>query len=286
MTDLKDFVPLKMSMLRNNNLSVFVKMSQNMIRLDELNSDRSFLEQFSQTNKTSEQLFYVKRDELEDFIRSSNQKIKKSKDLNECVDILSSVGMLMFENFKINNLSEASLKDGFDLVQQTVTGDSKALVSDIIKSLSSNKDIGTQSLVRSMICYLTAQSLGWQREKNYQNLIVSSLLADIGNVLAPDESHPKNSLAFLGPYSDHSDIPSIVAHHHENFDGSGPIGLTRHKIHPLAKLLRLSDNIAENSLSSLSEGISVSLAEQRNLFEREPIFKLQEYLKSKKLIKI
>lgn len=191
----------------------------------------------------------------------------------------------MFENIKMQNLSENSITDGFLLVKQTIVSNDKDHLAEIIKNLSSNKSIGVQSLVRSMICYMIAQSLQWQRDKNYQNLIISSILADIGNILSPDEVHPKNSLNHLGPFEANSDIRGIIAHHHENFDGSGPLGLTRHKIHPLAKLLRVADELALHSHHSLSHGILYAINEEKNLYEKEPVYKLYESLKLKKIIK-
>lgn len=282
----ENFVPLKLTMLKNSNLQVYVKMASNIIPLHEMNQDKKFLEEFLFRNKDNDNFFFVRKKDLADFIKNASSRIKECKSLNDCVVALSIVGELMFENMKASELSESSINDGFDLIKYTVNSENqRPLLNDIIKNLSVNPNIGVQSLSRSIVCFLIAQALGWQREKNYQHLIISSILADIGNVLSPDEPHPKNSLKHLGPYISNPDIHAIVSHHHENFDGSGPLNMSRNHIHPLAKLLRVADEISLNSSKSLHNGILSAMNEQRNLFEKEPIFKLLEYMKLKKLIK-
>ena len=286
MNSSQDFVPLKLSMLQNSNLKIYIKMAQNIVPLEQINSDKNFIKEFVFRNKDNDNFFFVKKTDLATFLKGASAQIKKAKTIEDCVTILSAAGEVMFDNLKMNNLSETSLQEGFELIQSTVNGDSKQFISAIIQKLSSNKSIGVQSLVRSLVCFLLAQSLGWQREKNYQNLIIGSILADIGNSFNSEIIHPNNSIAHLGPYANNSDISSIVLHHHENFDGSGPLGLTRHKIHPLAKLLRIADKISLHSNDSLCHGITFCLAEQRNLYEKEPIFKLLDYMKNKKLLKV
>lgn len=280
-----DFIPLKLNMLQNSNLRIYVKMAKNLVFLDDINKDKKFIEEFILRNKEDEDFFYVKKVDLAEFIKNSSQKIKEAKNAEEASMLLTSAGELMFENIKMQNLSESSITDGFLLVKQTVVGDQKNHLVEIIKNMASNKNIGVQSLVRSMVCYMMAQSLQWQRDKNYQHLIIGSILADIGNVLSPNEPHPKNSLNHLGPFKENSDIYSIISHHHENFDGSGPLGLTRHKIHPLGKLLRVADELALHSQHSLSHGILHVINQEKNLYDKESVYRLYDSLKLKKIIK-
>lgn len=282
MDQINEFLPLKLSMLKNCNLRIYVNMAKKLVYLDEISQDRNFIDEFILRNKYNDHFFYVKKIDLAEFIRNSSQKIKEAKTVEETISILSSAGELMFENIKMQNFSENSIIDGFLLVKQTVVSDKKDYLEEIIKNLSSNESIGVQSLVRSLICYMFAQSLQWQRDKNYQNLIISSILADIGNILSPNEVHPKNSLNHLGPFDSNSDIRGIIAQHHENFDGSGPLGLTKHKIHPLAKLLRVADELTLHSQNSLSHGIFHVINEEKNLYEKEPVYKLNESLQFKK----
>jgi HD-GYP domain-containing protein (c-di-GMP phosphodiesterase class II) len=101
--------------------------------------------------------------------------------------------------------------------------------------------------------------------------------------LAPNEAHPRNSLKYIGPYANNSDVIKIVEHHHENFDGSGPLGLVKKDIHPLSKILRVADAIIEKSNNSLLEGIQEALREDKNLYDKDCIESLLNHFKQKKV---
>ena len=41
-----------------------------------------------------------------------------------------------------------------------------------------------------------------------------------------------------------SDVVLAIKHHHENNDGSGPLGIKNSSIHPISKFIRLADEVS------------------------------------------
>ena len=128
------------------------------------------------------------------------------------------------------------------------------------------------SLAMSIYSVLIAKQLTWETENTIFKISLGALFADIGTkTFSPEliaksrvwldgedlelyKTHPTLGAKIIQGNKDiHQDIVDIVAQHHENGDGSGyPYQLSRHAIHPLAKLVRLADEFSELVLKTES----------------------------------
>lgn len=276
----KELVPLNKKLLNNLSFPVFLKTGDDFSEILDISKNKDFISVFLSDDDDNNP-FYIRKKDLFLLVRDFKEKIQTAIP-EEKIKLISLAGDLINSNIVAQNFSEDSISSGFNLVLDTVNGDKEFLFKSI-NILSKNNDIGSKTFLRSIICLLIAQALDWKMTKNYQNLIISSLLADMGDVLSPNECHPQNSINYLGEFKKNQDIYQIIMHHHENLDGSGPLGLTRYKIHPLGKILRVADEIVIQSQSkTLSDGIFVCLSFNKNLIDKDPIDRLLLYLKSQK----
>jgi HD-GYP domain-containing protein (c-di-GMP phosphodiesterase class II) len=56
-------------------------------------------------------------------------------------------------------------------------------------------------------------------------------------------SHPATGAGILKPIKLYPDVVTAVLNHHENYDGSGyPQGLAGEEIHPLGRVIRITDS--------------------------------------------
>jgi putative nucleotidyltransferase with HDIG domain len=108
---------------------------------------------------------------------------------------------------------------------------------------------------------------------------LAGLLHDVGKVGIPDGillkpgpltpaewkimySHPATGAGILKPIKLYPDVVTAVLNHHENYDGSGyPQGLAGDEIHPLGRVIRITDSFdAMTSSRAYRGGYSVDSA--------------------------
>lgn len=151
-----------------------------------------------------------------------------------------------------------------------------------------NPAVYSHSFLVSFFSTVISKNLDWVGAKTLEALSLGALFHDIGLVQIPEnivtkkmddmnddeqlifKQHPKRGTETLqGIPSITTSIQNIVLQHHEMSNGSGfPLGLTGHKIFPLAKIIGLadgfSDYIMEKECSPL-DGIKDFLNERDNL---------------------
>lgn len=151
-----------------------------------------------------------------------------------------------------------------------------------------NPAVYSHSFLVSFFSTVISKNLDWVGTKTMEALSLGALFHDIGLVQIPEnivskkldemsddeqiifKQHPKKGTETLeGIPSITQSIQHIVLQHHEMSNGSGfPMGLTGHKIFPLAKIIGLadgfSDYITEKECSPL-DGLKDFLNERDNL---------------------
>jgi predicted hydrolase (HD superfamily) len=70
---------------------------------------------------------------------------------------------------------------------------------------------------------------------------LASLFCDIGEEIPNPKNilHSELSVEMLHKYNISEDILQAILHHHEYDDGTGPLRVTRFKIHSIAKIIRV-----------------------------------------------
>lgn len=100
------------------------------------------------------------------------------------------------------------------------------------------------TFVRSILCYNLAIKSGSNSTYFLNRLMMSSLFCDFVSVDSPVFHGIGSALVLEGLPSIPSDVPLAIRHHHEFNDGSGPLKLRQLAIHPLAKYVRLADELS------------------------------------------
>jgi len=273
-----EFCELNIRYVETSSINVWVKLGKDkMVLLKEIQSDPIYLKKFLEVNRETKNFFFVKQSEQLALLKQKIAHVRLSKNPEETVEAISYFANSFF-NSLTGSMTQKMAMDGFLMIQNTIKGNCRPFLSQIIETLMTNEQVSSQTFGRSLLCFMMAESKRWEREKNYQNLIISSLLADIGQVLAPELPHPENSIPYLGELAQNNDVVKIIEHHHENYDGSGPLKLSKNYIHPLAKILRLGDAITNLSTGSVLTRIDVLLNEQKNLFDKESLIQLRDYV--------
>jgi HD-GYP domain-containing protein (c-di-GMP phosphodiesterase class II) len=100
----------------------------------------------------------------------------------------------------------------------------------------------------TFLAKLLCHKLQYTSEATLYKITLASLLCDVGlydktGVLGT--KHQEKSVQILKFLKIPGDVDQIILHHHEYNDGSGPLKVTRHKIHPLAKVIRVTDEFTE-----------------------------------------
>ncbi len=131
------------------------------------------------------------------------------------------------------------------------------IISSLILDTSTRLYEKTQNVTR--ISVMLAQKLGYDSEK-IEEINIASLLHDIGMIglqnitsewigkLSDDEkrmieNHPKRSIDIIKDLKELDGVKTIIAQHHESYDGSGfPAGLRGDQIDIGASIIRIADD--------------------------------------------
>ncbi len=140
--------------------------------------------------------------------------------------------------------------------------ETKVPFRDILESLNTvSNDMFAHSMGVSLVSVMIGQALGWTQQVTQEKLALGGLLHDIGmKDLSKDliykpiaemsfeerrlfEDHPQKGVDMLRAISGvPDDVIAIVFEHHENSIGQGfPRRLKTMRIHPLARVVGLSD---------------------------------------------
>lgn len=163
------------------------------------------------------------------------QKLFKSKPLevstrSENLNLHLEALYYSFKNFGVSNENLQLLKDA---AFEISTLSSKESFKELLSLVVSGKRVH-QSLFNAFITKLMAENLSWSSQGTMQKLLQASFFSYVGS-----DMDATLSLLMKAGVSD--DILNIVKHSKENQDGSGAYGIKKAYIHPLSKLIRVSD---------------------------------------------
>lgn len=136
-------------------------------------------------------------------------------------------------------------------------------IFDLVLLLQSHSDaVYAHSVAVSAISCLIAKKMGWTSQQTLLKLSLGGIFHDIGKKeispallnksrremtaedIAMYESHPQRGKDLLGTFPGFpTDVAQIAYQHHENNVSTGyPLRLSGQRIHPLAKLIHLTDD--------------------------------------------
>lgn len=204
--------------------------------------------------------------------------------------------------------SEMLLQQAFVAgLDKEVCENAHAMLTNTLKAVSGNQDLldvlvnmqtgddelYNHSVLVSVYASMIAMKMGWTSQANQHKLTLAALFHEIGFKELPIElqkkprfkmsqsdirsyeSHPLRGRDILNSIEGYpADLAAVVGQHHENANGTGyPQGLSASKIHPVAKLIRLADDLVDSLASFEKVDLPVITVVLTNLFanKREEI---------------
>lgn len=257
---MNDFIPLNNKDINPKLLSLlYVKVNAvTCVPITELKieqTEKTLLE-FYEKNKSQKDFFFLKKDQISDFLIKNQTLIKETPSPKAAAQILDQCLDYSFNNIVEENFNPSSINLGISLIYNTTNNRSPEFLKELFSSLENDQAVAKETFVRSLFCFGIMKSKNYQSAKTYNDIITASLLCDVGNVVLPGEPHPQNSCIVLEKNGVKDSIIEIVRHHHENFNGSGPLKLVKDRINPLAKVIRLGEEIMKqgnNPVDSLNK---------------------------------
>lgn len=164
------------------------------------------------------------------------------------------------ESNRLQSLAERTQIALWTLQSEGISHQTMPLVESIAKSIvemGTNQKItelflkippgdAQKYLIRTILSKIVCHNLSFTSESTLYKVTLSSLLCDLGLYHNPKNIfHGQASLDQMASLKIPSDVQSIILHHHELNDGSGPLKVSRHKIHPLAKIIRVTDEFCD-----------------------------------------
>jgi putative nucleotidyltransferase with HDIG domain len=245
-------------------------------------------------------LYFMQKDRPV-FISSQNDLAqdmlnKSPQNSGKVIDAMTSNTDKFFEEIFIAGIQPRMIEEGKAICQNMYDAavkdeGLKKFINDLEQF---NPAALSHSFLVSFFSALICKDLDWVGTKTVQTLALGALFHDIGVLQLPPNIREMD-LALMNPdqkkiYNSHpklgadalKEIPGInagviqiVQQHHEYLDGSGfPLGLSGHKIYPLAKIVTLADDfsyfIKESEMSPI-EGLKIFLQQKRNLTLYDPI---------------
>lgn len=181
-------------------------------------------------------------------------------------------GELILEKCFVDGVDKESFNEANQLVQQSINSiiETKEYY-DLIEALNTSSNIVyAHSLGVSLYSVMIARRMGLESSSTFYKLSMGGLFHDVGKKEIPEEiwskprvqlqqkertileSHPTRSKEILLELkSIPEDVVEIAYQHHEDCLGTGyPRGLSRAKIHPLAKIVYVANRFVEFVLST------------------------------------
>lgn len=201
---------------------------------------------YKKTWEDSSKMVYMKE---EDYIKYSQIIIGEVTDKNSVS--LSAITMAIESSYLLLEKNGFN-KDSFNMIN--------SLTEQFLK-INYNKQLKNQFqfivasprskefVMKTILCKALAVKIGWKSDMILKKLFIASFFCDLGELIPneegdPYDNHQKKSIAFLEKYGKLSeDVRQAILHHHEYNDGSGPYGLVKHSIHPMARIIRVVDEL-------------------------------------------
>jgi len=120
-------------------------------------------------------------------------------------------------------------------------------------------------LLKCILTKAISQKIPWWSGLMSERLFVATFFCDLGSIGCPEGTfHARRSYELLQKKGLTPDILQAILHHHENNDGTGPLGMTRFQIQPMAKIIRVVDKTIDivSAKSNLKEEMSVLISKK------------------------
>lgn len=220
---------------------------------------------------------YMLKSDFHDYLKfnlglTTAVKLSRKIDPQKKAHFMRHTTEVLMEMLFNNQIEQGELDQAQSVVQNTVGYLSEnAECFDLMSTLNSHADfIYAHSLGVSLFSTLIAKEVGWRNPATLYKLSMGGILHDIGCKFIERDIllKPKRSLSATETkvFETHSlrgmealsripcvsgDILQIVMMHHERDSGTGyPSGLSKSKIHPLARLLAVADEFCNLVIQS------------------------------------
>lgn len=279
-----NFVKINDFDFSNQNVSpfdVFIKLDNNKIFVKVINEKDPYLfKSLIKFKNRGIQSFYVTRFSYNSFIEKKRKHYIKFKDhalipnkmklsfLNHTNNLLSH----FVSNQSIDKEKYLELKETFNEALDLIMADHN--VQKLVVELGEmSPTLFNKTLTVTLYSVLISKKMGWN-EDSIGNLISGCILSDI-SLYKEDldyKNHPLRSKDLVTKKIDvNQNVIAIIEQHHENLDGSGfPVGLIKSKIHPYARLVRVSNELMEithKNPTSLKDDAKILLETQSSILD-------------------
>lgn len=197
---------------------------------------------YKKINTKNGNMIYIKEEDYINFSRLLVHTYQKPDASLNIITMAVETAFLMIEKNGINigsynileKLSQDFLKLNFD-------NNFKEQFKVILASPRS-KDF----IMRAILCKTVAIKMNLKSNMILRKIFLASFFCDLGEILPNPNSkpHQEMSVQFLQTYvSVGDDIRQAILHHHEYNDGTGFYKIFKNKIHPIARIIRVVDEL-------------------------------------------
>lgn len=228
-------------------------------------------EQVKELNRKDIQAVYLRKTDFLDYIKFNSKIIEKLSERRVEPErkkrFIQQSFSVLGRSVILGEMDSSQVKAAHALVASTMElvfkSDDAFLALELLKNTHGN--VFHHSLNVAIYVSMMASQLGWTTTQTQEKLILSALYHDVGLLKLPKviaeipeidhsleereifRNHVARSceiLSALGGFN--HEIISIVSQHHEKDSGNGyPMGLRRHQISSLAKVLRIADEFCD-----------------------------------------
>jgi hypothetical protein len=171
---------------------------------------------------------FLKKKNYPEFLKQLFELNKGSSSSAKNMSLHMEALLNSFENF---GASPSNMYFLNEVVKEIVDMDSKSGFKEMISLLISENSVN-KTLFTAFYTRLIANTLGWSAPTILQKIVLSSFISALNEeslyILKKNNSFPE-------------EIFDIVSHCNENQNGSGPLKIKRTYIHPISKLIRVSN---------------------------------------------
>lgn len=226
---------------------------------------------------------YLKKQDFEKYVGLNlrlGEALKSASNISKekKKSFLKHAGEVIMEKVHVNGVDSEGFKDAAEFIDTTLSimADDKSLL-DLLGALNNHSDfLYAHSLGVSLYSVMIAKKIGWKASPTVFKVSMSGLFHDIGKkeidravleksrvVLSAEErtvieTHSQRGAEILSLIkSIPAEVAQVAYQHHEDCNGYGfPLGLTKKKINPLARLVSVANIFCEYAIKGPhSEGL-------------------------------
>jgi HD-GYP domain-containing protein (c-di-GMP phosphodiesterase class II) len=252
---------------QNVPFDVYLKMSDRYVKILEFNQT-VFVNVWDKIKERKVKKVYVKSMNQVEFIRFGLEVHSLSKTEERVNAVISTTKQIfnLFEKTGVTGQNCLFLKAAAEeIVVLIKRQDSLRL---FLAQIQSDSVMFSHALIRTLFCLAAAKKLDWTSESLLTKITLASLFCDVSlkgkmevvlkspTALNKNEkdlylNHMSKTVQEVGKFINlSSEAENAILHHHENIDGSGPLGLTKNQIYPVGHLIRIGDFISTRLIKS------------------------------------